>query len=143
MEQRKTTIEKSLGGLAIEALNRTSKTLLGEIYTSIAPYKLTLSQYGILEALYRIGPMFQTELAGQILTTAGNLTLVIDNLEKGKLVERKTVEDRRYYTIYLTPKGRRLIKKVYPLRSTHDDTLMKKLTKAEKEKLIQLCEKLI
>jgi MarR family 2-MHQ and catechol resistance regulon transcriptional repressor len=122
MEQ-KTTIMKSLGGLAIEALNRTSKTLLSEMYSNLVPYKLTLSQYGILEALYRNGPMFQTELASQTIKTAGNITTVIDNLEKGKLVERKRGEDRRYYKIYLTPKGRRLIKKVYPLRSTHDDVV--------------------
>src|SRR4029077_12466185 len=42
---------------------------------------LTLSQFAVLEALYHLGPLFLGDLARRILTSSGNLTLVIDNLQ--------------------------------------------------------------
>ena len=43
---------------------------------------LTLSQFAVLEALYHVGPQCLGDLARRILTSSGNLTLVIDNLQK-------------------------------------------------------------
>jgi hypothetical protein len=51
---------------------------------------LTLSQFAVLEALYHVGPQCLGDLARRILTSSGNLTLVIDNLQK-----RGKVEGRR------------------------------------------------
>ena len=47
---------------------------------------LTLSQFAVLEALYHVGPQCLGDLARRILTSSGNLTLVIDNLRKRGLV---------------------------------------------------------
>ena len=41
---------------------------------------LTISQFGVLEALYHLGPLCQKEIAKKILKTTGNITMVIDNL---------------------------------------------------------------
>ncbi len=76
---------------------------------------LTESQFGVLEALFHLGPSCQRELAVKILKSAGNLTTVIDNLEKRDLVKRRReAEDRRIVIVSLTPEGRRLISEVYP-----------------------------
>src|SRR6478736_4112346 len=50
---------------------------------------LTLSQFAVLEALYHVGPQCLGDLARRILTSSGNLTLVIDNLQKRGLVKRQ------------------------------------------------------
>ena len=42
---------------------------------------LTPSQFAVLEALHHVGPLNLGDLARRILTSSGNLTLVVDNLE--------------------------------------------------------------
>ena len=53
---------------------------------------LTLSQFGVLEAVYHLGPMSQKDIGKKILKSGGNMTLVIDNLVKRGLVERNQAE---------------------------------------------------
>src|SRR5690348_1430561 len=58
---------------------------------------LTQSQFAVLEALYHVGPMCLSDLAHKILRTSGNLTMVVDNLEKTGMVKRvQSQEDRRF-----------------------------------------------
>ena len=58
---------------------------------------LTLSQFAVLEALYHVGPHCLGDLARRILTSSGNLTLVIDNLQKRGLVKREQQgKDKRF-----------------------------------------------
>src|SRR5512133_1005184 len=66
--------------------------------------KLTLSQFGVLEALYHLGPMCQGQLSQKLLRSTGNMTMVIDNLEKAGCVRRvRSIEDRRMIKVELTP----------------------------------------
>ena len=143
MAQRKKNGKETPGTQAFAALQRIVNKVSDEVYSALTPQKLTVSQFRILEALHKQGPLFQVELARQILKTTGNLTMVIDNLERGGLVERvRGKEDRRYYQIILTPDGNKLIKKLYPAHVRRIDKVMGKLTGPELEKLASICEKL-
>ena len=44
---------------------------------------LSTSQFAVLDALLHLGPLCQKDLGEKILKTSGNMTMVIDNLEKG------------------------------------------------------------
>jgi MarR family 2-MHQ and catechol resistance regulon transcriptional repressor len=105
--------------------------------------ELTVSQFGILEALYHLGPMAQKELAGKILKSPGNITTVINNLEKSQLVRREVKsDDKRYYAIHLTPKGRSTIERIFP---AHADIVLNRLsvlTETEQHALGKLLKKL-
>lgn len=75
---------------------------------------LTISQFGVLEALLHKGPLCQRDIAAKILKSSGNITMVIDNLEKQGLVQReRSREDRRYFTVLLTETGTALIEQVF------------------------------
>lgn len=51
----------------------------------------------MLEALYHKGPLCKRDIAAKILKSTGNITLLIDNLEKNGLVRReRDNEDRRF-----------------------------------------------
>lgn len=77
---------------------------------------LTTSQFGVLEALFHLGPLNQKQLGEKILKSGGNITKVVDNLEKKGLVTReKNLKDRRFYNIALTQKGTDIIKSIFPL----------------------------
>jgi MarR family 2-MHQ and catechol resistance regulon transcriptional repressor len=105
--------------------------------------ELTVSQFGILEALYHLGPMSQKELAAKILKSPGNITTIINNLEKVDLVKREIKsEDKRYCTISLTKKGMSTIERIFP---THADILLKRmsvLTETEQHTIGKLLKKL-
>lgn len=104
---------------------------------------LTVSQLGVLDALYYLGPMVQKDLAGKILKSTGNLSLVVDNLEKRGLVRRERGDrDRRFVTIHLTEPGRSLIERVMPRHVADISALMSALTPEEQQILGDLCKKL-
>ncbi|MBU5615313.1 MarR family winged helix-turn-helix transcriptional regulator [Geomonas azotofigens] len=104
---------------------------------------LTISQFGVLEALLHKGPMCQRDVASKILKSTGNITLVIDNLEKQGLVQReRSLEDRRYCTVLLTEKGRGLIEATFAEVEAAIVAEMGVLTDAEQETLGKLCKKL-
>jgi MarR family 2-MHQ and catechol resistance regulon transcriptional repressor len=104
---------------------------------------LSPSQFGVLEALYHVGPMCLTDLARKILKTSGNLTMVVRNLEKRGLVTRvRQVADRRYYLVSITGKGSKLIRQVFPGHVERIVKAMSELTASEQETLGELCRKL-
>ena len=121
---------------AVEALN-------AHLLNSNNLEGLTTSQLGVLDALFYLGPMFQKDLAGKILKSSGNLTLVIDNLEKRGLVRRERQSgDRRFVTVSLTDAGRELIERVMPLHVDDITAALGALTPEEQETLGVLSKKL-
>jgi len=87
--------------------------------------------------------MCQNELASKILKSSGNLTMVIDNLEKRALVRRvRDTVDRRKVTVMLTEEGRQLISQVLPTHVASITDEMNTLTPQEQITLGEICRKL-
>ena len=104
---------------------------------------LTESQFGVLEALLHLGPLCQRELAGKVLKSAGNMTTVVDNLERRGLVERRREgDDRRVVTVHLTPRGKQLIKAVFPRVVRVLVDAFSTLTSTDQKQLAALCLRL-
>ncbi len=128
---------------AYTKLMRAAESVTSRTSKYMADGGLTISQFGVLEAIYHKGPLCQRDIAAKILKSTGNMTLVIDNLEKSCLVrrERDTV-DRRYFTIHLTETGRTLIARVYSEVEAAVVDNMAALSIDEQEMLGGLCKKL-
>ncbi|MBO6584845.1 MAG: MarR family transcriptional regulator [Gracilimonas sp.] len=124
-------------------LMRASESLNGRLSRHLSDGNLTVSQFGTLEALLHLGPLNQRELGQKLLKSGGNITLVIDNLQKNGLVEKKTdPNDRRAVIINLTKKGRSFIEEFFP---QHLDKIKEEfscLSIKEKEQLAGICKKL-
>jgi len=104
---------------------------------------LTLTQFAVLEALYHLGPMSLSDIAQKILTTGGNLTMVVGNLEKQGLAHRQqSPEDRRVLIVVLTAKGKLLIRRLFPKHAAGIAEFMAALSPYEQEQLGSLCRKL-
>lgn len=124
-------------------LMRASNTLSARSAAQLEPFGLTLGQFGALEALLHLGPMCQRELGRKLLCSPGNLTLVVDNLEKRGCVRReRQTDDRRMIRLYLTPRGRHLISKVFGEHLAFLVSEMSRLKASEQEELRCLCRKL-
>jgi MarR family 2-MHQ and catechol resistance regulon transcriptional repressor len=104
---------------------------------------LTPSQFGVLESLYHLGPLRQGEVGAKLLRSGGDITLVVDNLEKHGLVRRERgTEDRRVVVVSLTEAGRARIEQVLPVHVAAIVEEMGALTAEEQETLGRLCRKL-
>jgi MarR family 2-MHQ and catechol resistance regulon transcriptional repressor len=101
-------------------LLRASKAVVARIEPMLEGAGLTPTQLGVLEAILHKGPLTQRELGQKVLTSAGNMTDVLDKLQARGLVERRRCdEDRRSVRVELTPAGHALIEELFP-RHAHD-----------------------
>ena len=69
-------------------LTRAAESSALRINAKLQRFNLTVSQFGVLEALFHLGPLQPGELATKILKSSGNMTPVLENLEKRALVRR-------------------------------------------------------
>lgn len=124
-------------------LQRAANSVSARTRSGLEAAGLTESQFGILDALYHLGAMPQRDLSTKILKTGGNITMVVDNLEKSGLVQRRRdCPDRRLISVHLTPAGRRLIKKLMPSHAGRIAGVMGALSPRELDTLGALCKKL-
>ncbi len=101
---------------------------------------LTPRQFGVLESLYHLGSMRPGEISAKLFKSGGNITLVLDNLEKNGLVRRqRDSDDRRAVVVSLTEKGRKRIDSIFPGHVADIVEEMSILTAQEQETLGRLC----
>ena len=124
-------------------LSRAANAVEASINRPLSEAGLSISQFGVLEALYHLGPLHQGDLADKILKTSGNLTVVLQNLEDRDLVAReRDPADRRYVRITLTEHGRHLIGDIFPDHVERVEATFGALEPAEQDTLARLCRKL-
>ncbi len=127
-------------------LARAAESVSGRIFAAspaASEFDLSHSQFAVLECLYHCGPMCQKTLGEKILRSGSNMTTVIDNLEKRGLVRREAdPDDRRYFAVHLTGKGRHSISRIMPRHVAVVVREMASLSGLELESLRGLCRKL-
>jgi len=124
-------------------LSRAAEATSQRINDHLRQYDLTISQFGVLEAIYHLGPLQLGQLGGKILKSSGNMTMVVDNLVKRSLVVRQRREDdRRCIEIHLTANGRTLVEAILPAHVSGVEAAFSVLTADEQLALGALCRKL-
>lgn len=109
----------------------------------IRGFGLTQPQFGALECLGHLGPMTIGELSRKMLVSGGNMTCVVDNLEKEGLVQRSTdMSDRRSVIVELTEKGIRTFEEIFPRHAEFVAGVASVLSEEEQEQLSLLLKKL-
>lgn len=125
------------------ALARCYGTYARAVSTKVHEYGLTTPQFGILEALYHLGPLSLGDLAGKLLVTGGNVTYVMDRLEEQGLVYReRSPSDRRCIRAKLTEKGHAVIAEVFPGHAEFIESVSSALSPEEQEELRDLLKRL-
>jgi MarR family 2-MHQ and catechol resistance regulon transcriptional repressor len=128
---------------ALIKLVRCATSLTARLEARLREEGFTGNQFGLLEALFHLGPLEPCELGPKLLTSRPNVVLLIDQHEKGGLLRRTPVaRDRRRVLVKLTPEGRRVIGKIF---ARHLGRLVEEfsvLSAAEQEELARLCRRL-
>lgn len=104
-------------------------------------YDLTLPQFGILESLYHLGRLTVGQITTLTLSTPGNITVVIKNLQtKGLIQAIPSAEDRRIKILEITDEGSTLIRSIF---QTHVENLTGWYDKALNEEEVQTLSHLL
>jgi len=137
------TVEEERGLSAFINFMRAADSVVARLDAQIEMGGLTHGQFAVLEALLHLGPLNQRDLARKLLRSGGNVTVVIDNLEKRGWVRReRQKQDRRMVIVSLTSAGRRLIARIFPRHAAAITAEMSRLSPDEQEMLRALCRKL-
>ena len=124
-------------------LMRASESLNMRLNRHLSDVNLTVSQFGTLEVLYHLGPLNQRSIGEKLLKSGGNITMVIDNLEKqGYVIRKKDPSDRRAVLIHLTKEGEKFISQFFPKHLNRIKEEFSVLSEEEKKTLAEICKKL-
>ena len=96
-------------------LARAFRAVEAHAAADVARHDLTLTEFGILEALHHTGPLLLGDLQRRILVSSGGITYLVNRLVTRGLVERRPCEDdRRARYAALTPAGAALVLRIFP-----------------------------
>jgi DNA-binding MarR family transcriptional regulator len=91
---------------------------------------------GILRVLRVAAGLSQQELATRLGIHPSRVVAILDHLEKRRFVERRpNPEDRRLYSLHLTPEGREALERIGKVAREHQEALLSALNKEECEAL--------
>ncbi len=124
-------------------LQRAAETVTTRTTAHLADYDLTVSQFGVLEALYHRGTLSQRALAKKLLKSTGNISIVLQHLEQRGLITRtRTPEDTRTMAVCISEAGRALLTGFLAKHVQGIVTEMNVLSPDEQVELARLCRKL-
>jgi len=99
---------------------------------------------GILRILGSNAGITQQTLSSILGMFPSRLVLLLDDLERRKLIERRShPTDRRRHCLYLTKAGRRSLKRIGSLTIQLEDKLLGGLTKNEKQELFNMLTRVV
>ncbi|TDM12963.1 MarR family winged helix-turn-helix transcriptional regulator [Macrococcus bovicus] len=137
-----TTVERHSAVHAMIVFQLANRTLEKNVGKSIREAGLTLSQFGVLDVLYCKGEMPICNLMEKVLGTAGNMTVILKNMERDGLVCRNvSPDDKRKSVIGLTAEGRKKFEQVLPAHRSEIDEAFDVLSAEERSQLITILKK--
>ncbi len=102
-------------------------------------FNTTVEQWGILNIVNVFPGITQSEIALKGRKDKTNITRMLDLLEKGGNVKRKSSEkDRRKYNIYITDNGKKLLNDIIPISVEVNKQGVKGINDEELEKVTSL-----
>ena len=140
IEETLKNTELALHGLVI--FRRASNAISRQEVQTIKKHNLTVAQFGVMEALYNKGNLRIQDLIDKLLSTSGNMTVVIRNMIRdGYIFKVADEKDKRSYLIGLTPLGRETIEKILPEHYDNIGKIFSVLSLKDQEDLAQILKK--
>ena len=109
----------------------------------LASLRITPADAGILRIVQATEGISQQALGAELSVAPSRLVTLIDDLEKKGVIERRdSPGDRRSYALYVTSKGRELMKNIGQVARDHQHALCAALTVEEREQLALLLKRI-
>ncbi len=124
-------------------LSKAYKVVMEGAVKDMKKYKISETEFSILELLYHKGRFPLQQIGDKVLLTSGSITYNVDKLEKKDYIKRVDCpEDRRVTYAEITKEGTNLLDTIFPSHAKAIETLLRGLTQEEKIQAIQLLKKL-
>ncbi|SDF59518.1 MarR family transcriptional regulator, 2-MHQ and catechol-resistance regulon repressor [Fontibacillus panacisegetis] len=125
------------------ALSRASQWVNAYSDRNIKSHDLTRTEFGVLDLLYHKGPQPIQQICGKVLMSSGNITYVLDKLEKKLYVRRRDcTEDRRLIYAEITDQGKQFFEEIFPKHAEVIDAALGGLDEEEKRVAARLLKKM-
>ncbi|MBF0818495.1 MarR family winged helix-turn-helix transcriptional regulator [Streptococcus acidominimus] len=132
--------QEALHSLVI--LHRASNTIYKQEVETLKKYNLTMGQFGVLEALYNKRNLRIQDLIEKLLSTSGNMTVVVRNMIRDGYISRiSDPRDKRACLISLTDLGRETIETILPEHYENIGRIFAILSLEEQEVLNSILKK--
>lgn len=123
-------------------LQKAVKSINNKIGKDFREKGITVSQFSVLDVLYTKGEIRVCELIEKALSTSGNITVVIKNMEqKGWLYKKTCPTDKRAFLVGLTNEGKKLFETLLPEHRNEIKNTYSILSSKEKQELIKILKK--
>lgn len=123
-------------------LQRAVRKIEGKIGKNFREKGITSSQFSVLDVLYTKGEMRICELIEKVLSTSGNMTVVVKNMEqKGWLYRKGCSKDKRAFLVGLTDEGKKLFENLLPEHRKEIEETYGILSDEERRELIRILKK--
>lgn len=120
------------------------RTALKRLNSRLAREKITFSQYSVLLALSRNGPMQMNRLSENMLVAPANVTGLVDRMEKkGLVVRSRATSDRRLYIIEPTDFGEATFRRISSSFRSYVRSIGEGLTGSEKSVAMAALRKML
>ncbi|MEF3305500.1 MarR family winged helix-turn-helix transcriptional regulator [Paenibacillus sp. GYB003] len=124
-------------------LTRASQWVNAHADRHIRRLGLNRTEFGVLELLYHKGRQPLQQIGEKILMTSGNITYVVDKLEKKELVVRVgDPDDRRIWYAEITPRGVEFLERSFPEHADVIEQAVSGLSPEERRAAAELLKKL-
>ena len=111
---------------------------------ALASLGLGVKEFGALSVLVEEGPLSQQRLGERQRVDRTTMVAVVDELERGGLVERqRNPQDRRAYSLHATAKGRRVLSQADEATQRAEDEFLAPIATHERRGLKKVLQKLI
>lgn len=111
---------------------------------SLGRYGIAPRYLGLLGIIEAHPGQPQSRLAEAIALKRSSLVPIIDRLEADGLVERRaSATDRRYKSVWLTTKGRRVFLDLKARTQAQEERLCQGMTQAERATLLKLLQRMV
>lgn len=104
-------------------------------------YDVTPDQFAVLIRLWEGDGLIQTELSEKTLKAKSNLTRILDSMEKKGLVSRRiNKDDRRSFSVYLTPKGKDIKNELVSTAITMNNKIFRNISSNDRKNLLRILD---
>jgi len=124
-------------------LSRAQQWVAAHAQRDIKRHGLNITEFGVLEVLHHKGELPLQQIGEKVLMTSGNITYVVDKLERKGLVKRKaSPTDRRVIYAEITEAGEQFMRDSFPSHASCIQHATSGLTAEEHAQIIPLLKKL-
>ena len=121
---------------------RTADELARSWSAALRKHGINPRQFSILGLLAHDADLSQAEIGRRVMITPQSVGESLTHLLASGWIARNAVAAGRPARLELTPAGRRLLARAYPVVEAHQEKVFSVLTKAERLQLMRMMEKL-